>query len=134
MDAKMYEDGMQVRREVLGGDYVDQAIRSTDDFNRPFQELITEFCWGACWTRPGLDRRTRSMLNLAMLTALGRSHELKLHLRGALRNGVSREEIREVLIQAAIYAGIPAGVEAFRCAREVFAEVDKSAESTGGAA
>jgi len=126
MDAGMYEAGMQVRREVLGNDYVDQAVRSTDDFNRPFQELITEFCWGACWTRPGLERRTRSMLNLAMLTALGRSHELKLHLRGALRNGVSREEIREVLIQASIYAGIPAGVEAFRCAREVFAEADKN--------
>jgi 4-carboxymuconolactone decarboxylase len=125
MDAGMYEAGMQVRREVLGNDYVDQAVRSTDDFNRPFQELITEFCWGACWTRPGLERRTRSMLNLAMLTALGRSHELKLHLRGALRNGVSREEIREVLIQASIYAGIPAGVEAFRCAREVFAEADE---------
>jgi len=127
MDAGMYEAGMQVRREVLGNDYVDQAVRSTDDFNRPFQELITEFCWGACWTRPGLERRTRSMLNLAMLTALGRSHELKLHLRGALRNGVSREEIREVLIQASIYAGIPAGVEAFRCAREVLAEADKNA-------
>ena len=125
MDQKMYDDGLKVRKEVLGEDYVNKAIQNADYFNRPFQELVTEFCWGACWTRPGLDRRTRSMLNLAMLSALGRAHELKLHIRGALTNGVSKEEIREVLIQSAVYAGIPAGVEAFRCAKEVFAELDK---------
>jgi len=118
----MYEKGLSVRREVLGADYVDNAIRNADDFNRPLQELVTEYCWGAVWGRPGLPKKTRSMLNLAMLTALGRPHELKLHVKGALKNGVTREEIMEVLLQTGIYCGVPAAVDAFRTAREAFKE------------
>jgi 4-carboxymuconolactone decarboxylase len=120
----LYETGLAVRREVLGAEHVERSLATADDFNRPFQELITEYAWGAVWARPGLERRTRSMLNLAMLTALNRPHELELHVRAALRNGVSREEIREVLLQAAIYCGVPAANESFRIARNVFAEVD----------
>lgn len=122
MDNERFERGLATRRAVLGRDYVDAAIASADDFNRPMQELVTEYCWDEIWNRPGLDRRTRSLLNLAMLTALNRPHELKLHVRGALNNGVTKEEMREVFLQAAIYCGVPAAVEAFRCAREVFAE------------
>jgi 4-carboxymuconolactone decarboxylase len=117
-----FDDGLAVRKAVLGAEFVDKAIASADDFNRPLQELVTEYCWGAVWTRDGLPRRVRSMLNLAMLTALNRPHELKMHVLGALRNGVTREEIREVLLQATIYAGVPAGVDAFRIAREALAE------------
>jgi len=117
-----FETGLKVRSEVLGADYVDAAIKGADDFNRPFQEFITEYCWGAVWGRPGLPRKTRSMLNLAMLSALNRQTELKLHVRGALRNGVTKDEIAEVLLQAAIYCGVPAAVEAFRTAREAFKE------------
>jgi 4-carboxymuconolactone decarboxylase len=112
-----------VRREVLGADYVDAAIKSADDFNRPLQELVTKYCWGEIWNRPALDRKTRSMLNLAMLTALNRPHEVKLHVRGALNNGLSKEEISEVLLQAMIYCGVPAAVDSFRIAREVFKEM-----------
>jgi 4-carboxymuconolactone decarboxylase len=125
MDRELYEKGLEVRREVLGADYVDNAIKTADDFNRPLQEFVTEYCWGGIWTRPGLPRKTRSMLNLAMLTALGRSHELKLHVRGALKNGCTKEEIAEVLLQAGVYCGVPAAVDAFRNAREVFAEGKK---------
>lgn len=103
------------------------SFRSADDFNRPLQELVTEYCWGAVWGREELPRKTRSMLNLAMLSALNRPHELEMHIRGALRNGVTREEIREVLLQVAIYCGVPAAVDAFRTARKVFAEVDGGA-------
>ena len=120
-----YEDGLAVRRDVLGAEHVERAMATADDFNRPFQEFITEYAWGAVWARPGLSRKTRSLLNLAMLTALNRPHELELHVRGALRNGVSREEIREVFLQAAIYAGVPAANESFRIARKVFAEEPK---------
>ena len=116
------DDGLAVRKAVLGAEFVDKAIASADEFNRPLQELVTEYCWGAIWTREGLSRRVRSMLNLAMLTALNRPHELKMHVQGALRNGVTREEIREVLLQATIYAGVPAGVDAFRVAREAMAD------------
>jgi len=123
MNKDAYQAGLKTRREVLGADYVDQAISSADDFNRPMQELTTEFCWNEIWNRPGLDRRTRSMLNLAMLTALNRPHELKLHLRGALRNGVTKDEIREIFLQAAIYCGVPAAIDSFRNAKEVFAEI-----------
>jgi 4-carboxymuconolactone decarboxylase len=122
VNKEMYEKGLSVRREVLGADYVDNAIRNADDFNRPLQELVTEYCWGAVWGRPGLPKKTRSMLNLAMLTALGRPHELKLHVKGALKNGVTREEIMEVLLQTGIYCGVPAAVDAFRTAREAFKE------------
>jgi 4-carboxymuconolactone decarboxylase len=124
MSKEVYDKGLAIRREVLGADYVDKAIASADDFNRPLQELVTEYCWGAVWGRPGLPKKTRSMLNLAMLTALNRPHELKLHVRGALKNGVSRAEIMEVLLQAAIYCGVPAAVDAFRNAREALKEAD----------
>jgi 4-carboxymuconolactone decarboxylase len=107
---------------------VEQSIKNADDFNRPLQELVTEYCWGAVWTREGLPRKTRSMLNLAMLATLNRPHELELHIRGAMRNGVTKDEIREVLLQVAIYAGVPAGVDSFRIARKVFAEDDAKAK------
>jgi 4-carboxymuconolactone decarboxylase len=119
---EMYDRGLKVRREVLGADYVDKQIASADDFNRPLQNLVTEYCWGAIWNRPGLDRRTRSMLNLAMLSALNRHHEFKAHVKGAIKNGVTKQEITEVLLQVAIYCGVPAGVEHFRLAREAFKE------------
>jgi 4-carboxymuconolactone decarboxylase len=120
--ASRFDRGLAIRRRVLGARYVDEALRTADDFSRPLQELVTEFCWGSVWTRPGLPGKTRSMLNLAMLTALNRPHELRLHLRGALRNGCTRQEIMEVLLQAAIYCGVPAAVDSFRVAREVLAE------------
>jgi 4-carboxymuconolactone decarboxylase len=124
MSDELYETGMAVRREVLGDEYVNAALAGTDDFNRDFQRLVSEYCWGAAWGRGVLSRRDRSLLNLVMLGALGRADEFKLHLRGALRNGCTREEIRDALIQLAVYAGIPAGVEAFRHARAIFAELD----------
>ena len=123
MSNEMFEKGLKVRREVLGAEYVDKAIADADDFNRPLQELVTSYCWGEIWNRPGLDRRTRSMLNLAMLTALNRPHEVKLHVRGAINNGLTKDEIREVLLQAGIYCGVPAAIDSFRIAREVFAEM-----------
>jgi 4-carboxymuconolactone decarboxylase len=121
---EMFERGLEIRKSVLGKEFVEKSISSADDFNRPMQELVTEYCWGAVWGREGLSKKTRSMLNLAMLCALNRPHELRMHLAGALRNGVTRDEIREVLLQVAIYCGMPAGVDAFRNAREVFAEID----------
>jgi len=124
MPSELFEKGLQVRREVLGAEYVDAAISQADDFNRPLQELVTEYCWGAVWTRPGLARKTRSLLNLAMLTALNRPHEVKIHLRGALNNGCSKVEIMETLLQAAIYCGVPAAVDSFRLAREIFREIE----------
>jgi len=117
-----YDAGLKTRREVLGTQYVDKAMAATDEFSRPFVELLNTYCWNDIWNRPGLDRKTRSMLNLAMLSALGKEHELKLHLNGALNNGLTKEQIREVLLQVAIYCGVPAAVVAFRCAREVFKE------------
>ena len=122
MTTETYDKGLEIRRAVLGAEYVDNAINSADDFNRPMQELVTEYCWGSVWGRPGLPRRTRSLLNLAMLSALNRPHELKLHLRGALTNGVTQNEIREVFLQVAIYCGVPSAIDAYRTAREVFAE------------
>ncbi len=124
MDQATYDKGMAVRRDVLGAEHVDRAMASADAFNGPMQALVTEYCWGAVWGREGLPRKTRSLLNLAMLTALNREHEFKLHVRGALRNGVTRDEIGEVLLQAAIYCGVPAAISAFRQAREVFEAVD----------
>jgi 4-carboxymuconolactone decarboxylase len=124
MDKATFERGLEIRKSVLGKEFVENSIKSADEFNMPMQELVTEYCWGAVWGREELPKKTRSMLNLAMLSALNRPHELKMHLRGALRNGVSRAEIREVLLQVAIYCGVPAGVDAFRNAREVFAEID----------
>jgi 4-carboxymuconolactone decarboxylase len=123
MNQELFDQGLQTRRAVLGADYVDAAIKNADDFNRPLQELVTQYAWGEIWNRPGLDRKTRSLLNLAMITALNRPHELKLHLRGAITNGVSKDEIREVFLQTAVYCGVPAAIDSFRVAREVFAEL-----------
>ena len=123
MNKERFEKGLGIRRAVLGADIVDNAIKSADDFSLPLQELVTEYCWGEVWGRPGLDRKTRSMLNLAMLAALNRPHEIKLHVRGALTNGVTKDEIKEIFLQVAIYCGVPAGVDSFRIAREVFKEM-----------
>ena len=123
MNRSLFEQGLKTRREVLGAEHVDAALQSADDFNRPMQELVTQYCWGDVWNRPGLDRRTRSLLNLAMLTALNRPHELKLHVKGALRNGVTKDEIREVFLHTAIYCGVPAAIDSFRNAREAFKEM-----------
>jgi 4-carboxymuconolactone decarboxylase len=113
-----YEIGLRIRKEVLGDEYVERALAGSDDFNRDFQELVTEYCWGGAWGRGVLSKKQRSLNNLCMLSALNRSHEFKSHVRGALRNGCSLDEIRETLMQVAIYCGIPAGVEAFRLARD----------------
>jgi 4-carboxymuconolactone decarboxylase len=123
MNKELFDQGLKTRREVLGAEYVDAAIKNADDFNLPMQELVTQYCWGDVWNRPGLDRRSRSLLNLAMITALNRPHELKLHVRGALNNGLTKDEIREVFLQAAIYCGVPAAIDSFRVAREVFKEM-----------
>ena len=120
----LFDKGLEIRRAVLGSDYVDRSLATADDFNRPMQELTTEYCWGNVWGRPGLERKTRSMLNLAMLSALNRPHELKLHVKGAIRNGVSKEEMTEIFLQAAIYCGVPAGIDSFRIAREAFKEME----------
>ena len=124
MDKKRYEEGLAVRKAVLGAEHVEKSLRAADEFTRPLQELVTEYCWGEIWTRPGLDRRTRSFLNLAMLTALNRPHEIKLHVRGALNNGLTKEELMELFLQSAIYCGIPAALDAMRVAKEVFAEIE----------
>jgi 4-carboxymuconolactone decarboxylase len=124
MGNEMFERGLALRKAVLGKDYVENSLKNADDFNRPMQELSTEYCWGWCWGREGLSRRDRSLINLAMISALNRPHELKLHVKGALVNGVTRDEIREILLQVAIYCGIPAGIDSFRLAKEAFAEVD----------
>jgi 4-carboxymuconolactone decarboxylase len=117
-----YDKGLSVRREVLGASYVDKALDQVSDFAKPIQEFVTEYCWGAVWSRDGLPRKTRSLLNLAMLTALNRSHELAAHVRGALTNGATVEEIQEVLLQTAIYVGVPAALESFRVAEKVIGE------------
>ena len=117
--SEQFNKGLEVRRAVLGADYVDGSLAKADDFMMAFQEITTEWCWGYAWTRPGLERKTRSMLNLAMLTALGKPAELKLHVKGALANGVSVDEIKEILLHATVYCGIPAGLDAFKAAHEV---------------
>ena len=114
-----YERGLATRREVLGDEHVDRSLRSATEFTAVAQEFVTEYCWGAVWTRPGLDRRTRSLINLGMLTALGRMHEFRVHARGAVNNGCTMEEIRETLLQATVYCGAPAGLESFREAQAV---------------
>ena len=129
MDKELYAKGLVTRREVLGDAYVDRALATADDFGAAMQEMTTTFAWGWLWNRPGLDRKTRSLLNLAMLSALNRPHEFKAHVRGAVVNGASREEIREVLLQVGIYGGIPAAVDSFRLANEAFAEIDAEAEA-----
>jgi 4-carboxymuconolactone decarboxylase len=125
MDKAIYERGLEIRKSVLGKEFVEKSIASADDFNRPLQELVTEYCWGAVWGRDGLDKKTRSIINLAMISALNRPHELKMHVKGALRNGLTREQIREVLLQVGIYCGVPAAVDSFRVAREALNEYDQ---------
>ena len=128
MSSEMFDKGLEIRKKVLGAEFVENSLKNADDFNMPMQEFTTEYCWGALWGREGLPHKTRSMLNIALLSALNRPHELKMHLKGALKNGVTKDEIREILLQVAVYCGIPAGVDSFRVAREAFAEVAKAAE------
>lgn len=123
MTQDRFERGLDKRRRVLGAEYVDQSMRNADDFTRPLQQLVTEYCWGEVWQREGLSDRDRSMINLAMITALNRPHELRLHVRGAINNGLSVDEIREILLQTAVYCGVPAAIDAFRQAREVLTEM-----------
>ena len=125
MDKQTYDRGLEIRKSVLGKEFVEKSIACADDFNRPLQELVTEYCWGAVWGRDGLDKKTRSIINLAMISALNRPHELKMHVKGALRNGLTRDEIREVLLQVGIYCGVPAAVDSFRVAREALNEFDQ---------
>ncbi len=121
-----FERGLETRRSVLGAAYVEKSVSSADEFNWPMQQLATEYCWDEIWNRPGLDRRSRSLLNLGMLAALNRPHELKIHIRGALNNGLTKAELREVFLQIAIYCGVPAGIDSFRVAKEAFAEIERS--------
>lgn len=123
MNKELFDKGMEVRRAVVGDAYVDRSMKNADEFSMPMQELVTEFCWGEVWTRPGLDRRSRSILNLGMISALNRPEELAAHIRGALNNGVTKEEIRECFLQVAVYVGMPAGLGCFKVAREVFKEM-----------
>lgn len=125
-----FEKGLQVRREVLGAEYVDKSVQSVDAFMIPLQKLITEYCWGEVWSRPGLDRRLRSVINLAMISALNRPNELKLHVLGALKNGVTKEEIQEIMLQVAIYCGVPAGLDSTKIAKEVIGKFE--AEQANG--
>ena len=122
MPSEQFERGIEIRKEVLGDEYVDRAMANVDDFDRDFQTLLNEYCWGGVWAREGLSRRQRSLNNLCMLAALGRSEEFALHFRGAVRNGCTREELRETLLQIAVYCGMPAAVESFRIARRILAE------------
>ncbi|CAH0288918.1 hypothetical protein SRABI26_04169 [Arthrobacter sp. Bi26] len=119
-----FEDGLAIRKEVLGAAHVERSLANVSEFGRPMQELVTEYCWGAVWSRDGLERKTRSMLNLAMLTALNRGHELSVHVKGAINNGVTPEEIQEVLMQTAIYVGVPAALESFRIAEATLKEMN----------
>ena len=124
MNDELYERGLAIRKSVLGKEYVEKSLASADDFTMPLQRLVTEYCWRACWGREELPKKMRSMLNLAMLACLGRNHELKIHTKGAIRNGCSKDEIREVLLQVAIYCGVPAAVDSFRIAKEALAELE----------
>lgn len=129
--SELFRRGLEIRRDVLGKEYVNASLEAADDFMQAFQEVTTTWCWGYAWSRDGVDRRTRSLINLAMLTALNRSAEIKLHVRGALNNGVTVDEIRETLLHATIYCGIPAGLDAFKAAHEVLVgEGALSAEPT----
>ena len=123
MNKELFDKGLAVRRAVVGESYVDKSLKAADDFSMPMQELVTEFCWGEVWTRPGLARRDRSILNIGMIAALNKPEELALHIRGAVNNGVTKDEIRECLLQVAVYCGMPAGLGSFKVAREVFKEM-----------
>ncbi|MFI7493105.1 4-carboxymuconolactone decarboxylase [Kocuria sp. M4R2S49] len=127
MNQELFDKGLATRREVLGDAYVQRSLDGADEFSMPMQELVTQYCWGDVWNRPGLERAQRSLINLAMISALNRPHELKVHVRGAIRNGVTKEQIQEVFLQVAIYCGAPAALESFRLAREVFTEMDAEA-------
>ena len=122
MDKRLMEAGLEARREVLGDEYVDRSMKNADDFNKPFQEMVSEYCWGLCWTDETLSRRERSILNLGMIAALGRMQEFELHFRGAMSNGLNADELRAILMQIAVYCGIPAGVDCFRTAKKVLSE------------
>lgn len=132
MDADLFSKGLALRSEVLGADYVERSLANADDFSRPMQELSTSYCWGAIWSRDGLSRRDRSLLNLGMISALNRPHELKIHVKAALRNGLTREEISEALLQVAVYCGVPAGMDSTRIAREAIAEDDAEVAGMSG--
>jgi 4-carboxymuconolactone decarboxylase len=119
---KQFVEGLKVRKAVLGPDYVENALNAATEFSWPMQEFVTEYCWGTVWCRPGLNRKTRSIINLAMLTALNRPHEIEVHVKGALRNGLTPEEIAEIFLQAAVYCGVPAAVDSFRIAKKVLDE------------
>lgn len=123
MNQELFDQGLATRRAVLGDAYVDAALQNADAFSTDMQELVTQYCWGDVWNRPGLERGERSLINLAMLTALNRSHELATHVRGAVNNGVTEEQIKEVFLQTAIYCGVPAALESFRVASRVIAEM-----------
>jgi 4-carboxymuconolactone decarboxylase len=133
MNTPLFKKGRAVRTAVVGAEYVNKALSTMNEFNAPMQKLVTEWCWGDVWGRPGISRQTRSMLNLAMLCALNRPHELRTHVRGALRNGVTPKEIQEVLLQVAVYCGVPAGIEGFRIATEVVNEYQTAAKAAGKA-
>jgi 4-carboxymuconolactone decarboxylase len=123
-EESLFEKGLKVRKEVLGEDYVNKSIAGADEFTRTMAEWSTAYCWGALWTRPGVDRRTRSIVNLSMISALNRPHELKLHVKAALKNGLTKDEIKEIFLQVAVYCGVPAGIDSFRTAREAFKELE----------
>ena len=127
--SEKFERGLATRRAVVGDTYVDNALNNANEYNWPMQELVTEYCWDEIWNRPGLSRRDRSLLNLGMITALGRSAELRAHVRGALNNGMTKEELREVFLQAVIYCGVPAGIDSFRVAQEVIAEMTEAGQA-----
>ena len=124
MDKERFERGLAARKSVLGAEYVEKALKNADDFNREFQEQLTEFCWGSCWGNETLNRQQRSLLNLGMIAALNRMHEWEIHFRGAITNGITREELKAILLQISVYCGMPTGVECFRIAQKVFAELD----------
>ncbi|HMB72522.1 MAG TPA: carboxymuconolactone decarboxylase family protein [Gammaproteobacteria bacterium] len=124
MNDELFQKGLEIRKSVLGAEFVEKSIAAADDFNMPLQRLVTEYCWGACWGREELPKKIRSMLNIAMISTLNRNHELKMHVKGAIRNGCTKEEIREVLLQVAIYSGVPAAVDSFRVAKEALAELE----------
>ncbi|MFI0846452.1 carboxymuconolactone decarboxylase family protein [Mesorhizobium sp. IMUNJ 23232] len=121
--SEKFERGLKTRRAVLGSEYVDRSLEQADDFNWPMQQLTTEWCWDEIWNRPGIDRRTRSVLNLGMIAALNRPHELKLHVRGAINNGLTKDELKEIFLQIGVYCGVPAALDSFRIAKEVFKEM-----------
>lgn len=123
-DTPLFQKGLEIRKAVLGTEHVERSLSEADDFTGEMQKLVTEWCWGEVWSRPGLDRKTRSIINLSMLTALNRPHEIRLHVRGAINNGLSKKEIQEIFLQAAVYCGVPAAIDSMRIAADVFREAE----------